>query len=283
MSEELCGFREALKAFVQSVETQSQEHIKPLHRHIAELLVIEGGFSPDDVAPRPPLRVETRGTGRGSRHRLVYDPEVGESGEQIVLGGLKTKQVDVVVSNKGIGPCLAVSVKGSLNAFRNLTNRMEEAAGDCTNIHMVYPALVYGFLHVLRANREEDVDSRNDIAILASGEIAAGITRYHEVLTRLTGRMDVREDVSRYEAVAIVLAETRNAGRGEVIPSFPAADGRLSLPRFFPRLCEIYDLRFVYSAPALESRTRRLEWAADSPALRLAHDAGFVPRVASSD
>ena len=44
-----------------------------------------------------------------------------------MLGGLKTKDVDVVVSKPGIGPCVAVSIKGTLNAFRNLTNRMEEA------------------------------------------------------------------------------------------------------------------------------------------------------------
>ncbi len=68
-----------------------------------------------------------------------------------MLGGLKT---DVVVSKPGIGPCVAVSIKGTLSAFRNLTNRMEEAVGDCTNLHISYPNLVYGFLHVIRANPE---------------------------------------------------------------------------------------------------------------------------------
>ena len=58
-----------------------------------------------------------------------------------MLGGLKTKDVDVVVSKPGIGPCVAVSIKGTLNAFRNLTNRMEEAVGDCTNLHISYPNL----------------------------------------------------------------------------------------------------------------------------------------------
>ncbi len=58
---------------------------------------------------------------------LVHDPESAAGGELTVLGGLKTKDVDVVVSKPGIGPCVAVSIKGTLNAFRNLTNRMEEA------------------------------------------------------------------------------------------------------------------------------------------------------------
>jgi len=87
MSDQLMSLREALKCFVESSETQSQEHIRPLHRHVAERLVIEGGFSPDDVAPRPPLRIEVKGAGRGSRRLLVYDPELGEFGDQIVLGG----------------------------------------------------------------------------------------------------------------------------------------------------------------------------------------------------
>ena len=78
----------------------------------------------------------------------------GSRGERTILGGLKTKDVDVVVAKHGIGPVMAVSMKGTLNAFRNLTNRMEEAVGDCTNLHISYPALVYGFLQVMRANRE---------------------------------------------------------------------------------------------------------------------------------
>ena len=279
MSDELCSLHSALRSFADASATQSQEHIKPLHWHIAERLVLEGGFATEDITPRPPLRVESTGTGRERRYRLIYDPAVAQSGEQIVLGGLKTKLVDVVVSNREIGPCLAVSVKGSLNAFRNLTNRMEEAAGDCTNLHLVYPAMVYGFLHILKANREQDVESRNDIAVHAPGAISPGITRYHEAMARLSGRRDVRDDVSRYESVAIIFAGTRQSGLGDVLPLFPPSSSPLAVDRFFPKLYEIYDLRFVYSAPALEGRTRRLEWASDSPVLDLAKQAGFHPRV----
>src|SRR5437762_3146836 len=90
------------------------------------------------------------------KHRLIFEESAARRGEQTILGGLKTKNVDVVICLTGIGPCLAVSVKGTMNAFRNLTNRMEEAAGDCTNLHISYPTLVYGFLHVMRATRAED-------------------------------------------------------------------------------------------------------------------------------
>ncbi len=107
---------------------QSQRHIKPLHWYVACRLVVEGGFHPDEIMPRPPFRVE----GSSRRPMLVDDPSRGGTGERTVYGGLKTKDVDVVVTKEGIGPVLAVSCKGAIGAFRNLTNRMEEAVGDCT-------------------------------------------------------------------------------------------------------------------------------------------------------
>lgn len=191
MPDGLTSLRAALAAFATAPQTQSQEHIRPLHAHIVERLVIEGGFPPDHVMPHPPLRVEAAGSGRGRRQRLVYDPEAAATGEQTILGGLKTKNVDVVVSQRQLGPCLAISVKGTFNAFRNLTNRMEEAAGDCTNLHMSYPALVYGFLHVMRANTPADVSTANDLAIGPSGSVVDSIVRYHDAMSRITGRQDI--------------------------------------------------------------------------------------------
>jgi hypothetical protein len=100
--------------------TQSGDHIKPLHWYVACRLVIEGGFRPEEVTPRPPFRVEACAGGS----RLVFDASFGGSGEQTVLGGLKTKNVDVVVSKQGLGPVVAVSCKGVPGAFRNLPNRL---------------------------------------------------------------------------------------------------------------------------------------------------------------
>lgn len=281
MPDELTSLRGALTAFATAPQTQSQEHIRPLHAHIVERLVIEGGFDPDDLSPRPPLRVEFIGSGSRRRRRLVFDPSVAAPGEQTVLGGLKTKAVDVVVSQRRLGPCLAVSVKGTGNAFRNLTNRMEEAAGDCTNLHLVYPALVYGFLHVLRANAAGDAVAANDLALSASGDVVDSVVRYHETMSRLAGRRGIRNDVSRYEAVAIALVRPSGTKLGTILPDFPRIGDPLRFDAFFDALYEAYDLRFVYSAPALESRTRRSEWSVDSPVIEPALAAGFNPRVAS--
>ena len=95
----------------------------------------------------------------------MFDPKLGGTGEQAILGGLKTKNVDVVVNLPKLGPVLAVSCKGTTKSFRNLTNRMEETIGECTNLHITYPALVIGYFALLRANQNlKDVAEAPEIA-----------------------------------------------------------------------------------------------------------------------
>ncbi len=72
MHDRLVGLRDALCNFIDARETQSQSHIRLLHWHIVERLVIEGGFHPDSVVPHPPLRVETIRSGTRQGHRLIY-------------------------------------------------------------------------------------------------------------------------------------------------------------------------------------------------------------------
>ena len=275
----------ALAAFGEFTgKTQSASHIKPLHWYVASRLVVEGGFDPDDVVPRPPFRVERRS---GRAPVLHYDPALGRGGERTILGGLKTKNVDVVVTREGIGPVLAVSCKGVTGAFRNLTNRMEETIGECTNLHITYPALVLGYLVLLRANRLVEVSlddaaaevagdayasegartlGANDIAMTEGGAPVAGIIRFHNALRELIGRRGIRDEVSRYEAIGFGLVEMHGPERNGLLDSFPPADSALNLAGFFDTLYARYDERFVVSAPDLAKVTRRLEWDAQSPA-----------------
>lgn len=282
------GLSEALDAFVSVPgKSQSQAHIRPLHWYVACRLVVEGGFHPDDIVPRPPFSVRRTRAG----HVLVHDPESAAGGELTVLGGLKTKDVDVVVSKPGIGPCVAVSIKGTLNAFRNLTNRMEEAVGDCTNLHISYPNLVYGFLHVIRANKEGRLEpeaahflkadeagnvAANDIAIRGDGEVVESILRYHDVLLGLAGRDGVRNDISRYEALALAMVEPE--GR-TVVADWPSAASPLRMEKFMDAIYRAYDQRYVYAAPKLVKRTTRLAWRDDSPAFDERQAVTFVPRL----
>jgi hypothetical protein len=271
----------ALKIFVTNLAWQSQSHIKPLHQHLALRLVIEGGFPPEEISPRPPVRVEKL---RG-KEALVFDPSVENEREETILGGLKSKAVDVVVAKPGVGPVVSISVKGSLGAFRNLTNRMEEAIGDATNIHLMYPGLVYCFFHVLKANRASDDGGTNDIAIDASGAPVASIQRYHDVLLGLTGRRLIRDEFSRYEAVSLALIDPLAGPSGHVMLSFPAPESVLRAEGLFPALLQTYDLRFPYTAPSVSGLARRF-WSIDSPAFRAVGESaqwlqlcGYEPRV----
>jgi hypothetical protein len=267
---------EALSAFVTNVSgTQSAGHIKPLHWYVACRLVVEGGFLPEEVTPRPPLRAAKT----GDRWVLEHASELAGHGEQTVLGGLKTKDIDVVATKPGIGPVLAVSVKGTLNAFRNLTNRMEEAAGDCANVHLFYPGLVYGFLHMLRGTTPAPGVPPNDVALTESGEMVDAIARYHEVLTRLTDRSGIRNEVSKYEVVGLGIASTDPQSLGELVAAAPTPDSPLHIQRFFDKLYCAYDLRFVYSAPGLKDVTTRIEWASSSPALATIPSLDYAPRI----
>jgi hypothetical protein len=285
-------------------KTQSARHIKPLHWYIACRLVIEGGFRPDDITPRPPFRIEERRARKGRvRYLLHHDPGKGGFGEQVILGGLKTKNVDVVVNKQQVGPVLAVSCKGVTKAFRNLTNRMEETIGECTNLHITYPAMVVGYFAVLRANRtiedaleapdldEEDTATEpeppsepdlpepamsdrsfermkaNDIAILEDGSVVEGIVRFHAALREMTSRRGLRDEISRYEAMTMTLIEPHGVNAGDVFGGFPPVESPLHLRDFFGTLYQRYEERFVYGAPLLAERgvTNRLEWDPESP------------------
>ena len=193
--------------------TQSQQHIKPLHEYVTARLVLEGGFAPDELRPHPPLRT-IDGT-----NRLVHAPDQATNAEATILGGLKTKNVDIVATKDGIGPVLAISCKGMTGAFRNLTNRLEETIGECTNIHIGYPMLVFGYLFVARANRADQHTVPNDWALTADELPVEALIRFHVALTEMTGRLGVRDDLSRYEAVGMALVDTRHGFAGQLMRS----------------------------------------------------------------
>ena len=113
----------AAASFIAASSTESGEHIRPLHRYLSVRLVIEGGFLPEQLFPSPPLKSEYRD---GTWH-LSFNPTAESRKEQIVLGAFKSKRIDIVVAKEGIGPLLAISVKGTSKAFRNLVYRFVKA------------------------------------------------------------------------------------------------------------------------------------------------------------
>lgn len=281
---------EAMKACVEGT-TQSQAHIKPLHRHFAMRLVIEGGFLPHEVTPCPPFAYEKR----KKEHVLVWSAECGSKSERTVIGGVKTKQIDVVVTKPSLGPVMALSFKATQNAFRNLTNRMEEAVGDCTNIHLRYPSLVYGFYHAIVANRGSQmglhkfVRSKNDVSIGDDNQIVPQILRYIRAIEALSDRSSQWADPSAYEAIAVHLVESEPSILGQPFHWLSEGAHTLSRERFLEKLMFIYDFRYPFMAESMPE-TRRVEWSPQSPLFKHLQDAtgkglgqalGYSPRLSS--
>jgi hypothetical protein len=120
-----------------------------------------------------------------------------------------------------------------------------------------------------------------DVAVLQTGEIAESIKRYHNALAGLAGRRGIRDDVTRYEAIVLSLVSSGPETLGELSTTYPQPDSPLLFADFFRRIYDQYDQRFVYGAPELSSKTRRLEWDAESPIVSDARCADYNPRVSA--
>ena len=260
---------------------QSADLVDSLRWYVASRLAIEGGFDPAWVRPRPPITVNR------NRHGsfLSHDPDAAKPGRRTLLGALKAATLDVTVTIPAIGPVLALSLEGTEGGevghcrVPEMTGGLERIAGACVNLHMVYPALVYGFWHVIGAGQIQDlvaaalpdpVGSHSDHGdhALQNGERAAEVWRYHDALVRLSGRDDIQDAPSGYEACALTLVE-HGAGRHEGVlnPAYPPPGALLDYDRMFRRLYAVYDHRFVNSTTALRQTTERRVWHRDSPLL----------------
>lgn len=244
----------ALKALCGSLKTQSGQHIRPFHAHCSNRLVVEGGFPPEWLRPSPPLISKQ---GPNNKYPLTYSEGAANPSEQSVLGAMKYKNVDVTVVIPGIGPALGISAKSTGNAFRNLTNRMEEAPGDCVNIHMMYPGFVFGFLHLIKFATLTDVTSANDASFDSKGKPLDSIVRYHNALSALTGRTTITDPAMRYESVGLLVYQCIG-GKAVILPTYPAPESPIHFYKFFQKLYEAYDLRYAY--PDSSGRNHRKAW-----------------------
>lgn len=240
---------------------RSDDSVDSLRWYVASRFVIEGGFDPNWVRPRPPITV---GSDRDAL-LLSLDPDAARADRPTLPGALKAARPDVAVTIPAIGPVLALSMEVteslavSHDRVPEMTGALERIAGACVNLHMIYPALVYGFWHIL-------VDPGDRAA--RNGELAAEMRRYHDALARISEREDILEDPSRYEACALTLVEPGAWVRGN-IPNrdYPPLGSLLDYNQMFQRLYAIYDRRFVDGTRALRERTERKHWHPDSPLL----------------
>src|SRR5207249_6036384 len=81
---------------------------------------------------------------------------------------------------------------------------------------------------------------------------------------------------------ALVLVSPEATTLGEAVDTYPPTDRPLHFDRFFANIYQQYDLRFVYGAPNLARKTRRLAWDPSSPALSHECAVGLQSRIAST-
>jgi hypothetical protein len=261
------------------VGTQSSEHIKPINAYCAARLVLEGGIPPEWVSPRPPLLSKRISN---TVYGLDYHAAAANRTERRILGGIKYKNVDVTAVVNGLGPAIGVSTKSTGNAFRNLTNRMEEALGECTNVHLMYPGFVFGFLHLIKFSKASEVGNPQDTSFGEDDRPLALLTRYHEVLVALSGRQTITDPGMRYESVGLLVYRCRK-GHAEIWPNYPPVDSPVHFSRFFQRLYDLYDLRFAYPDP--DGPNIRKEWQLQGSSIRSKYDEDLAfpwePRLAA--
>jgi hypothetical protein len=97
----------------------------------------------------------------------------------------------------------------------------------------------------------------------------------------MTLRQGIRDEISRYEAMAIALVEPKGDAAGNAFQEFPPLDSALHHAKFFQTLYRRYEERFDYGAPLLAERriTTRFEWAPESSALN-GMEFEYLPRTA---
>ncbi len=192
--------------------------------------------------PRPPFSSEKQTL---EKFTLRFSPEKANKSEATVLGGLRTKQIDLTVRSAEAGPTLGISFKTTNNAFRNIPNRVEELLGDVTNIHLRYPAFTYGFCHVIKMIRESDAPQKNDVSFSNSGEPVSSIRQFHDVLTQMVGRVRISDRPEQYESVALLVIECTKDG-AKIFDEYPPKDSPVHFSKFFERLYRVYDERYCY-------------------------------------
>ena len=86
------------------------------------------------------------------------------------------------------------------------------------------------------------------MALRQDGNPVESIFRFHSALRELTGRRGIRNDVSRYEAVALAMVELKGDRAGDLLKNFPPHDSPLRIERFFQSLYQRYEERYLLAA-----------------------------------
>jgi hypothetical protein len=138
-------------------------------------------------------------------------PEADVRPRKIHFRTHRSKNFDVCWPPTG-DPLILISVKSMQNAYRNLTNRVEEAFGDSAVLRLYKSNAVFGFFFFILNGRVAAGQAEQDISLRATG--AKGVAPYLEPIEEGGDFFDL-SDVDRYRKKAS--GRRRKGGRQDTI------------------------------------------------------------------
>jgi hypothetical protein len=171
-----------------------------------------------------PIRDRNLGTTR-SRHIAVFERfwrrqlalalGVAESTvgpRRLRFRAYRSKGFDVCWPREG-EPRILISIKSMQNAYRNLTNRIEEAIGDAAVLRLYNSNAVYGFFFFILNGRVASGQAEQGQSLRTSG--ARGVPPYLDLIEEGGDFFDLA-DIDRYRRPASA-RPTRARGRQDII------------------------------------------------------------------
>jgi hypothetical protein len=121
-------------------------------------------------------------------------PEADLGPRKIQFRTHRSKNFDVCWPLKG-DPLILISVKSMQNAYRNLTNRIEEAIGDSAVLRLYKSNAVFGFFFFILNGKVASGQAEQGISLRTAG--AKGVAPYLELIEEGGDFFDL-SDVDRY-------------------------------------------------------------------------------------
>jgi hypothetical protein len=226
--------------------TTTARHVRIIEDYCADVLAASLGVSRSEVGPR-----------------------------RIRLSENRTKDVDVCWPLDGT-PKILISVKSMQNAYRNLTNRIEEAYGDLALLRMYKQEAVFGFFYLIldgpvargevgQKKHGQDGRVKPFTALVEDGgdylegpvetvysSKADTIQKGVNVLLDMVSTTPIQNPLAsaiRYDAIAFVPTSFSRSGIEPLTtpeawnPSFSEVDDLVSHQHFFERLLECARVR----------------------------------------
>lgn len=167
----------------------------------------------------------------------------------------RSKAFDVCWPLKG-DPKILISVKSMQNAYRNLTNRIEEAIGDSAVLRLYNSNAVFGFFFFILDGRVAGGTGEQGVSLRKTG--AKGIAPFLELIEDGGDFFDL-SDIARYRKPVKIIKTPRPA-KGRLNSISVAEQSLLDLVSAVPKLQSDIHYDSIAFLPACIKRVKPDKW-----------------------